>query len=663
MTLVFLQNYISKEPSKQLGGLLDTVRFAASLSKNRLFAFLAIIVLLAPCLAFETCDALTDQLSPGTILIKPDGTVVGSDKLRRDGNVYTLTSDVNLQFSNAFMQELTPFLVIEKSNIGVNGAGHTVTCNGTGLGIYARGVRDVTIANFTLKGFTVGISSYICDLMTTEQMGLISQPTSNNQILDNNIEVVSSKSLGSGVEDWGIYVEFAQDTYVNGNTITAENPTRGLYVGPTCNRTTITNNKLHGCGFDFYTLAEKTISGNTIDGKPIVFVSGKSGEVIDGGEQVLVYNCDNVVVKNIQPNNSYRRTIQLEKTVNSTVTACDGVIVLKNCTDNTVYGNQAKDIGLFGSNFNKIYSNFLSSGYVIYPRALGEEVYGRCIDLSASRYNDIYNNTIRDCTEGIHLGEVEEASQYNNIYQNDIYNASVGIRLTYCPENYIYSNNIHNCTGGINLLATNKDVVVQNNITQCLQAVAIMGSNNQIYHNNFVDNTKQASIEDQMLFSSSIVYAYSVNNTFDNGYPAGGNYWSSFQGVDLNSDGISETPYIIRGNSSDRYPFMHPVSFSDYTPPIKPPVTYEPTPTPTAPPATETPAPTQTMAPTQTSTPTLQPIETTRPQQTTPTSTVTSPPEAPELQTLLIIPALVGVALLLVATELKKRQGITPKNP
>jgi parallel beta-helix repeat protein len=325
-----------------------------------------------------------------------------------------------------------------------------------------------------------------------------------------------------------------------------------------------------------------------------------------------------------------------------------------------VYGNNAKDIALFSSNFNKIHDNNLDAGYIIFPRASSEEIYGRCIDLSASKYNDIYNNTIINATYAIYLGEIEEASQYNNIYQNTIYNSINGIYLAYSPQNYVYSNRIQNCSVGINLSATNNAVNVQNDITECKLAVSIMGSNNQFYHNNIINNTNQVSIVDQMLFSSSIVYASSVNNTFDNGYPAGGNYWSSFQGTDSNSDGISETPYIINSNSSDRYPFMHPVSFIDYTPPTKPAITYDPTPTPTAPPATEAP----TTNPTQTPALTLQPIETTKPKETpTLIPTVTANPEAPELQTLIILPALAGLTLLLVAVGLKKHQGVPPKNP
>jgi parallel beta-helix repeat protein len=636
--------------------------------KKSLASVLICIILLSPFLFFDMSDALTDQLSPGAILIKSDGTIEGSDKLQRNGNIYTLTNDVNVEFSNYLAQELTPFLVIEKDNIVVNGAGHTVTSNGTGLGIYARGVHGVTIANFTLRNFTVGFSSYVSDLITPTHSELIRKLTHNNQILNNNIEVVNPQSIGSGVEGWGIFVEFSEDILVNGNTIKAADPAKGLYVGATCNRTTITNNRFIECGLDLYTLAEKTLNNNTIDDKPVVFITGKSNEVIDGGEQVFVYNCQDITVRNVAPNNDYRRTIQLQATDNSIVTSCKGVIALIDSTNNSITNNPAKTIALFSSNFNRIYSNDLSGGYVIFPRASSEETYGRCIDLSASKYNDIYNNTIRNCTHGIHLGEVEEASQYNNIYQNNIYNVTSAIFFTYSHQNFVYSNNIYNSSTGLYLQATNDIVAAQNNITDCGLALFVMGSNNQFYHNNLVNNTNQVSVEHQMLFSSSIVLAYSVNNTFDAGYLAGGNYWSIFQGVDSNGDGISETPYVINSDNSDRYPFTQPIGLSDYVPPEKPPVYFEtaptptPTPTPTltvsptqSPTKTPTPTPKPTPAPTPAPTPTPSPIVTPTPTDSLPNNGPTSPPNTNSDLTVTLTWVIIGILVSVISLLLYVR--------
>jgi len=72
-------------------------------------------------------------------------------------------------------------------------------------------------------------------------------------------------------------------------------------------------------------------------------------------------------------------------------------------------------------------------------------------------------------------------------------------------------------------------------------------SNNSIYHNNFVNNTNQTD-------------TYNSVNVWDDGYPSGGNYWSNYNGIDSNRDGIGDTPYVISyltdGNITDNYPLM-----------------------------------------------------------------------------------------------------------
>jgi len=73
----------------------------------------------------------------------------------------------------------------------------------------------------------------------------------------------------------------------------------------------------------------------------------------------------------------------------------------------------------------------------------------------------------------------------------------------------------------------------------------------KVYHNNFINNVND-------------VVSWAVNY-FDNGYPSGGNYWSSCTAQDLNhgphqnetgSDGILDEAYL-----SDKYPFVYPLTF------------------------------------------------------------------------------------------------------
>jgi len=104
------------------------------------------------------------------------------------------------------------------------------------------------------------------------------------------------------------------------------------------------------------------------------------------------------------------------------------------------------------------------------------------------------------------------------------------------------------------------DVVVSGNtFAQCpTGGLWIDSSNTLVYHNNFLQGGVDGNLRSQDLW--------------DNGYPSGGNYWSSYTGVDdcsgsqqnvcTGPDGIGDTPYSFTTWQSvvgqDRYPLMKP---------------------------------------------------------------------------------------------------------
>jgi parallel beta-helix repeat protein len=98
-------------------------------------------------------------------------------------------------------------------------------------------------------------------------------------------------------------------------------------------------------------------------------------------------------------------------------------------------------------------------------------------------------------------------------------------------------------------------------------------SNNTFSRNNLIDNSIQVMV--------MVPLGYA--NIWDKDYPSGGNYWSDYEGVDADGDGIGDTPYVILsvsykfdetpnpgppvpifgepdGNNVDSYPLMAPIN-------------------------------------------------------------------------------------------------------
>ena len=143
-----------------------------------------------------------------------------------------------------------------------------------------------------------------------------------------------------------------------------------------------------------------------------------------------------------------------------------------------------------------------------------------------SKYNKVSDCSICDMTFwGIHIS----GASYNNIFNNTIINVTdssqgVGILLEGSTNNKLIGNTVKN---------TNSDIYISGD-----------SDNNTIYHNNF------------LTIGNTLIHG---NNICDNGYPSGGNYWDDYTGIDVDADGIGDTPYNISGgDNQDLYPLMQP---------------------------------------------------------------------------------------------------------
>ena len=174
------------------------------------------------------------------------------------------------------------------------------------------------------------------------------------------------------------------------------------------------------------------------------------------------------------------------------------------------------------------------------------------------RYNVIIRNlTVRGFqTAGIGI----EDSTQNIIFQNNLQaNGNEGIRAYSASNNIISGNNItdNKYMSGIHLADNSNNNSVYGNNVQGNSISFIMenSDNNYIYHNN---------IKIEMGYQRVSLWG-ECSNVWDNGYPSGGNYWSDYNGVDQDGNGIGDTPYIVNENNKDNYPLMAPFNISSVT--------------------------------------------------------------------------------------------------
>ena len=249
--------------------------------------------------------------------------------------------------------------------------------------------------------------------------------------------------------------------------------------------------------------------------------------------------------------------VQLARAVGGTIIRADGSIDppgILTTTDNVTYTLTGDILGSIKVERDNIVVN--GAGYTIQGSA----------DISGITLDGISNVTIENMNItnnliGICLTSCSNISISGN---NIIGNGVDGIYLGFSNNNSVSGNNItangYPGIGGIELSCSNNNSLSGNNITDNHYGIAVIifCSGNSVYHNNFINNFIQ-------VFYTYLVYA----NSWDDGYPSGGNYWSDYNGTDLYSgpyqnqtgnDGIGDMPYIIYSNNKDNYPLMSPWS-------------------------------------------------------------------------------------------------------
>ena len=180
-------------------------------------------------------------------------------------------------------------------------------------------------------------------------------------------------------------------------------------------------------------------------------------------------------------------------------------------------------------------------------------------------FNIVSNNNISNWGYGI---EVNGNSNIitNNKFTGDKDSGSEGIVITKGSYNNLSYNTIkNNYFTGLWIFRGSNNTIYKNNFIEngvglCIGVGLVVygklydSGNNTIIQNNFLNNTKQTKVD----------YLPDFVNYWNNDEE--GNYWSNYNGTDLENNVIGDSPYIINENNQDNYPLIEIIDFSSSSP-------------------------------------------------------------------------------------------------
>ncbi|MDI9619353.1 MAG: NosD domain-containing protein [Candidatus Nezhaarchaeota archaeon] len=277
----------------------------------------------------------------------------------------------------------------------------------------------------------------------------------------------------------------------------------GVYLHSSHNNT-IVENRFEGCGLMAFDSYQNAVEYNTVNGRPLLYLEGVSNATVGDAGQVVLIKCENMKIVGLNISNA---TIGIE------LWMTNNTIISRSSLSNNVDG-----IALWSSHNNTIADNIItrnlcgvelwySSGIVLINNSINNNING--IALWSSHNNTITKNTI-------------SSSESLNIY----------------------------------LWLSSGNIVVENSVARGRCGIWLdESSDNAFYHNNIADNAMQ------------VYFTPGSLNSWDGGYPSGGNFWSNHRSIDEKSgsaqdkpggDGIGDSPYPLDEVNVDRFPLMNP---------------------------------------------------------------------------------------------------------
>ena len=447
-----------------------------------------VLMLVLAVLAGFLCVAFKIQLVEGLedIHIKADGSVVPS------WVPISSVDNVTYTFNDAIADD---FIIVERDNIIIDGAGFTLQMTGQSRGLY-KGIRiagreNVTVTNLKIKAFMSGIEI---------------AESSNVTICGNNITAnVYGIALGNSSRSNTVFGNYVADN------------SYGIYLEDSSNQI-LYENVIDNNAFSFHVIGSEPChfvhsidASNLVNGKPVYYIVNQTNLVLTNVTHpqvgyLALANCTNITVDGLSLANT-APVLLLAYTSNSTIM-------------NSLMTNSNAANGWYGVLLESSYNN------------------------TFARNNITENNT----------GMLLKNSSHNTFTSNNIKNNGLGARLMLSSDNNVFiSNNIANSNEGVSLERSCNNTFAGNNVTGNRFGIELFCSfSNIFYHNNFTDNAEHV----RLLPSSWPNFwddGYPSGGNFWSGYSDVDQYSGPYQN-ETGSDGIWDHPYVMSTENQDNYP-------------------------------------------------------------------------------------------------------------
>ena len=507
-----------------------------------------IAILLALLLALPTSMTFVNSAARGPIEITSDaeftaenGVVGGSgtaaDPYIIEGWEISAPGGVAIRITNTTKHFIIRNCTILSSNVGIelsnlrNGVVYNNTIKNSGTGIF---LQNVTYVDVIENDLTVGIETGI-------------------HVKESSYVTVDGNTVDSSLLD--ILLEDTHYSAITDNILT-----RGIFNDPS------------------YHL---TVSGNTVGGKPLVYLEGASGTLIDYEfGQAIIVNSTNVRIEGneadlldvegvyvgIEVLNSNGTTISYFNSTNSRygiymINSFQGLLVnltISQSQDTGILLEECGNVTIADSAFkdNPIGVKLFAPAGLTSNKIAGCEFQGNGIgvDVEGDDQSTISGNTFLNNGDAIDLVGASGCT----VSTNEIRQNTRGIYAEQLTDSYIFNNTIAgNVNEGLYMLSSTGNRIWNNTFLYNHQHGDYMGvrlvnsHNNIIYFNDFYDNATTDAVDN--LWNSPTPLTYMVGGQYYRNHL--GNFWWDYAGPDADGDYVGDVPYNVNAEQ-DGYPLV-----------------------------------------------------------------------------------------------------------